>query len=62
MRDAVIKFRALHSVQLINRIREMEKLPRIMTRLLSVNQQGIDVAWTIRSECIGDKLTYRKLC
>jgi len=61
MRDAVIKFRVLHSLQLIDTMRKMEKLPQIMTCLLSLNQEGIEVAWTNRSECIGDKLTYRKL-
>jgi len=61
MRDAVIKFRVLHSLQLINRIHQMEKLPQIMTCLLSLNEEGIEVAWTNPSECIGDKLTYRKL-
>jgi hypothetical protein len=61
MREAVIKFRVLYSLQLINRMRKMEKLPQIMTCPLSLDQQGIEVAWTNPSECIGDKLTYRKL-
>jgi len=61
MRDAVIKFRVLHSLQLINSMRKMEKLSQIMTCLLSLNQEGIEVGWTNPSECIGDRLTYRKL-
>ena len=41
--DAVIMFAVLHSLQLINGMREMEKLSQIMICLPNLNRRGTGV-------------------